>query len=347
LEAVHRYSDNSEAHVHNVYAFEISGKREVFAAIMGNPWVTPRVPGYGLAHLDVSAGRFDSSYTTERLSVRSAVQQSDGVVYVVTQEAAGVTTKLARLEPHGNKFRVVAKTGMESRTTGDGGADVVLGRERDTVFVSDRGAGPNGKGMIYFYKYGIGYHNFGFIGYAAHETGKNPRYTTMLSNGDVVSCNQDDGTIKAFVCLGLDPTADWVNENTFPAMGGVLFILETEVPTPPPTPPPTPQQTPQPTPRPTPQPAPQPTTCKGTCKDAALTPWGWSCQNLKDQGYCTNKEVQGECPHSCDACHVDDCKDAEGTSTPWRLSCAWLAANGYCANEDVKRECPDSCGQCR
>jgi hypothetical protein len=63
-------------------------------------------------------------------------------------------------------------------------------------------------------------------------------------------------------------------------------------------------------------------------------------------GHCITRDVQRECPHSCDACPVDDCKDAEGTSTSWMLTCAWLTANGYCVSEDVKRECPDSCGQC-
>merc|ERR1712014_5523 len=102
-------------------------------------------------------------------------------------------------------------------------------------------------------------------------------------------------------------------------------------PPPTPVPQPTPQPTPKPTPQPTHQPAPKPTlpgSCPESCNDAPITPWGWSCQNLKALGHCIHTDVQRECPHSCDACPVDACKDAAGTGTSWSLSCAWLSANG-------------------
>jgi hypothetical protein len=110
-----------------------------------------------------------------------------------------------------------------------------------------------------------------------------------------------------------------------------------------------PMPTSSPTPQPTPQPTPTPQQCTDICKDAIgnETPWGWTCIDLKNQGYCSMSQVRQECPQSCDSCDEDTCQDAQGTNTPWGYSCAWLGANGYCVVADVQRTCPDSCGQCR
>merc|ERR1712137_1156072 len=77
---------------------------------------------------------------------------------------------------------------LPSRTGGDGGADVILGREPDTVFATDRTAGG---GKIYYYLWESG----AFHQKAVHDTGSNPRYTVALPGGDIVSCNQDGGTL--------------------------------------------------------------------------------------------------------------------------------------------------------
>ena len=89
-----------------------------------------------------------------------------------------------------------------------------VGHELNTLFASDRGAGPNGNGMVYYYIYAAG----AFTRHAGHETGKNPRYTTMLANGDIASCNQDENTIKVFHGLANNPTATSVQETTVPQM---------------------------------------------------------------------------------------------------------------------------------
>jgi len=223
VEAHHNFdNDGGVSHIHNVFAFQVDGKTEIFAATIGNPWTTPPVTGSGLMRLDTATGKFDDSYTTEKLSVRSAAQQSDGNVFVLTQEPAGKATMLARLEPKGGKFVVAARIMLPSRSAGDGGADVFVGHDLDTLFASDRGAGPGVKGMIYYYTYSNGK----FTKLAGHETGTNPRYTTMLANGDIAACNQDDSTIQVFQGLANNPTATSVKETVVPSIKTVSFLIQ-------------------------------------------------------------------------------------------------------------------------
>ena len=75
----HRYDNRS--HVHNVYTFrDGAGELQIYAAVLGNPWHEVPVVGDGLVKFDRAAGVF-VSYDMQ-INVRSAAQQSDGVIYV-------------------------------------------------------------------------------------------------------------------------------------------------------------------------------------------------------------------------------------------------------------------------
>merc|ERR1719491_1871155 len=96
------------------------------------------------------------------LNVRSATQVSAGVYYALTQEPEGSPTKLVRIEQQQqqqalsstatttssespeqhDELIVTAETILPPRDGGDGGADVLLGLEPNTVWVSDRWKGP-------------------------------------------------------------------------------------------------------------------------------------------------------------------------------------------------------------
>merc|ERR1712113_114277 len=137
LESTHSFAD-SRMHVHNVYAFEFGGQKEVFVANIGNPWVGP-LAGAGLSRFDQKTKTFVMDTTTSDLSVRSAKQQPDGSIFVVTQEPSGHPTILARLEEKSGHLEAVSQTKLPARPHGgDGGADVVLGFDQDTMFVTDR-----------------------------------------------------------------------------------------------------------------------------------------------------------------------------------------------------------------
>merc|ERR1712190_282130 len=177
-------------HVHNAYAMDWSGKTEIFVAVLGNPWARPPVTGRGLVRFDRDAGMFIEDTTAVAMNVRSAKQQADGTVYTLSQEPSNEPSVLSRLVKRDDHFVVDAKVTLPERASGGaGGADVVLGQHLDTLFASDR---TSSTGKLYYYKF----ENGAFQLKSSHDTGKIPRYTTALANGDVVVCNQGDSTLS-------------------------------------------------------------------------------------------------------------------------------------------------------
>jgi len=157
------------------------------------------------------------------------------VFYVLTQEPSGAQTKLARLERQGagNEFAVVGSpTLLPPRAGGDGGADVLLGPQAGTVFATDR---TGGGGKIYYYVWDSG----AFRQAGVHDTGSNPRYSVALPSGDIVSCNQDAGTMTVFSQLFAHPTSGNVAITTIPTVSTPMFFWEgvSSGPSRPPSPP--------------------------------------------------------------------------------------------------------------
>ena len=257
-------------HVHNVYEFDFlqgSGSAvvpEITAAVLGNPWLKPALPGHGLVQLDRRTGNFrplvvnekEGDVTTNRLNVRSAKQAAPGIFYAVTQEAAGVATQVVRLEqttPEANtphELKIVARSVLPTRNGGDGGADVVLGLQPNTVWVSDRW---NQAGRLYYYKYHppsttVGDGTFDRVATHVATGGDGARYTMITHTGDIVVCNdsrtdpvlpganprgtpraaprgRDSGTLTVMKGLALNPQSnpEVVTIDTVPT---VQFFLE-------------------------------------------------------------------------------------------------------------------------
>jgi len=217
------YPDGEKSFVHNVYVFTWDGRPEIFAVILGDPWASPPLPGWGLVRFNRSSGTFVTDTTAVRMNARSAVQQSESVFYVLTQEPPGEPTQLARLERRGSVLELVSSILLPSRDGGDGGADVLLGLESDSVFCTDRTAGA---GKLYFYRYAAG----AFQMASVRETGKNPRYTALLQGdgpdrGDVVACAKDDAALTIFKGLALRPTAADVATVLVPTVPEVSFFM--------------------------------------------------------------------------------------------------------------------------
>ena len=166
------------------------------------------------------------------MNVRSAKQAAPGIFYAVTQEAAGVATQVVRLEqtipvPNTHELRIVARSVLPARNGGDGGADVVLGKIPNTVWISDRW---NQAGRLYFYQYDpstVSYGDGTFDLVATHvATGKNARYTMITHKGDIVVCNEGSSTLTKMKGLALNPqqlNPEVVTINTVPV---VQFYLE-------------------------------------------------------------------------------------------------------------------------
>jgi len=218
LESTHSYSD-SLMHVHNVYAFDFGGKKEIFAAILGNPWTGP-LTGRCLSRFDRGSQSFDLDTTTDRLNVRSAKQQSDGSIFVITQPPHGEQTMLARLIETDGHLSVEAQTLLPQHNYGDGGADVVLGFEQDTIWVTDR---EDYGGKLYFYRYSNGQ----FTMENKRDTGANPRYTVALDNGDIVVCNQNGNDLSVYPGLALSPTSNDIKEVRVPTVDTPMFFMKT------------------------------------------------------------------------------------------------------------------------
>ena len=146
------------------------------------------------------------------INVRSAAQQEDGIIYVLTQEPVpGMPsprrTKLARVghrRTHGSTAHALYVADEvrlpKFNASGDGGADVLIVRP-DSVLATDR-TGEDGGGRLYHYTYAVGR---GFTLRRSLRTGHHPRYTTSLANHDVVSCNLNDGSVSIFANLARDP----------------------------------------------------------------------------------------------------------------------------------------------
>eukprot|EP00928_Gymnodinium_smaydae_P061770 TRINITY_DN45782_c0_g1_i1.p1 TRINITY_DN45782_c0_g1~~TRINITY_DN45782_c0_g1_i1.p1 ORF type:complete len:372 (+),score=45.10 TRINITY_DN45782_c0_g1_i1:128-1117(+) len=218
LVSTHPFSD-PRLHIHNAYAFDVNGRKDIFVAVLGNPWTGP-VAGKALARFDRATSTFDLETTDTDLNVRSAKQQRDGSIFVLTQEPSGQQTKLARLEPKNSKLVVVAQTSLPRLPAGAGGADVVLGREENTVWVTDRQNGAPGK--LYFYTYSSG--EFTLV--SSRNTGITPRYTVMLENGDMVTCNQDGADLSFYEGIGLHPNNSSAVEKRIKTLKGPMFFME-------------------------------------------------------------------------------------------------------------------------
>jgi len=271
-------------HVHNIYEFDVlsnknststnsegddtaAEEKEIFLAILGNPWMDPPVPGEGLVRFDRTTGAFIPMNTTGNANannassaavgwnVRSATQVSAGVYYALTQEPEGSPTKLVRMEQQQqqrtsseapeqhDELLVTAETILPPRDGGDGGADVLLGLEPNTVWVSDRWKGP---GRLYYYSFdqndtsNTTSHSSGdacssFELLATHvATGVNARYTNMTTNGDIVVCSEDSGTLTVMQGLALNPMMHTSQHNTtttrttIPTVDTVQFFLESD-----------------------------------------------------------------------------------------------------------------------
>jgi len=222
LEATHSFPDTA-THVHNAYSFEFGGRKEIFVAALGNPWVSPALPGKGLVRFDRTGSVFKLDSTGADLSVRSAKQQADGSIFVLTQEPAGQATQLARLEERDGQLVVVGQTQLPARPQGgDGGADVVLGALTDSVWVTDRQA--NAPGKLYYYTYAAG----AFTMVIVRDTGVVPRYTVALENGDIIACNHDSNDLSVFKGLALRPTDTTISEQRLPTVNGPMFFLQTD-----------------------------------------------------------------------------------------------------------------------
>jgi hypothetical protein len=122
----------------------------------------------------------------------------------------------------GDGFTVAAQIELPSRNGGAGGADVFLGRESGTLFCTDR---TEGGGKLYYYTYTEAE---GFRQMNELDTGNNPRYTTRLTNGDVVACNQDGGSLTFFVGLAESPDAhcDVTTVTTAETVAQPMFFME-------------------------------------------------------------------------------------------------------------------------
>jgi len=227
LESTHPFSDGA-MHVHNVYAFDFGGQKEIFAAILGNPWTGPE-PGWGLSRFDTASGSFDN-LSEGRLNARSAKQQCDGTIFVLTQEPNGEPTQLAALVEDSGHLRIAAQTSLPPRQDGDGGADVVLGVERNTIWVTDRG---DQSGTLYHYTYTPeagqegSFSDGSFMTDTNRETGANPRYAVALDNGDIVVCNQNGNDLSVYKGLATSPMDTSISEVRVPTVDSPMFFMKT------------------------------------------------------------------------------------------------------------------------
>ena len=246
----HSFSLDPDVHLHQVYEFVVEcdhtrgaiARRELFVAVLGMPWSTPPVAGYGLVHFDRKTGAFKAA-TDRRLNVRSAAQPSPAArmsapppIYVVTEQPLGEQTILARLvvreAPGGEtRFVVTAESRLPLRDGGDGGADVVLahggggGQQATTatvLFATDRCAGA---GKLHTYVYDDTRPADNFTRVATTDTGTTPVFTTTMGD-DIVVCNQDDATLaifRGFAAAPLDPPP---RPETSASVSEVSFFLK-------------------------------------------------------------------------------------------------------------------------
>lgn len=226
LLSTHKFPD-ARMYVHNAFAFRMNGVLEIFVAILGDPWSSPPLPGLGLVRFDRAQSSFELGSTIgTSLNARSAKQQPDGSIFVLTQEPADRASRLARLEPQGAYLHVVATVDLPSRPYGgEGGADVNLGAAADTVWVSDRQAGAPGKLHLYSYSSP----SKSFSKQVTRNLGIRPRFTAVLANGDIVSCNQDSNDLSVYSRLADHPFDENILEQRVPTVASPMFFLQTAV----------------------------------------------------------------------------------------------------------------------
>lgn len=223
-------------HVHNIYEFDFfTTTPEVIVAILGNPWMDPPVPGHGLVKFDRITGQF-VTLSSSRLNVRSATQVSPGIFYALTQEPEGVPTKLVRIEQQEQQLIVKATMVLPPRNGGDGGADVLLGIEPNTLWVSDRWKGP---GRLHYYSYNetaattttsnnLPDPFFDLLATHVATGGVNARYTVLTQSGDMLVCNQDSNTLTVMHGLALSPmkSTSSTKISSIETVGSVQFYIE-------------------------------------------------------------------------------------------------------------------------
>jgi len=245
--------DGRRHFVHNVYAFTINGATEIYVAGFGDPWDAEKYqPGKGIVRFDRESKTYDLNTTSSNLNCRSIAQQDDKVFYVLEQNPGPLSTTLVRLEHNGGVFEVTATANLPARDAwSDGGADVFLGPEPNTVFVTDRrpffSEAGDGLGGLYYYTFDSPDHPGQFHKEREFPTGKYPRYTAALPNGDIVSCNKNEDTLTFFEGLAKQVPAGEVKTSTQDTVKKPSFFLQVCVDKPP---------TPAPAPaKPTPEPA--------------------------------------------------------------------------------------------
>jgi hypothetical protein len=210
---------NDITHIHNVYVFDWNGRKEIFVAVMGNVWLELNccdIPKLNLENLAgegiVMFNRDTTSYAASslQLNARSAVQDADGVFYILTQEPQGKPSKLARVEKQGDilvQRTVIALPDRPNNNSADGGADVFLGQESGSVWCTDR---TDGGGKLYYYTYEDGV----FAKVNEFSTGVHPRHTTISASGDIVACNRIDRSMSIFKGLARNPKSQDIEVHT-------------------------------------------------------------------------------------------------------------------------------------
>jgi len=118
------------------------------------------------------------------------------------------------------QLQIAAQTLLPPRKDGDGGADVVLGFETNTIWVTDRG---DQSGMLYLYRY----HEGVFTMETKRETGANPRYAVALDNGDIVVCNQNGNDLSVYKELANSPMDTSISEVRVPTLDTPQFFVKT------------------------------------------------------------------------------------------------------------------------
>ena len=104
-------------------------------------------------------------------------------------------------------------------SAGDGGADVLL-FDDNQVGVTDRKGDDGSLYSIQYTSEGEGQVKFG------RKTGIHPRYSTCMTNGDVVSCNMNENTLTIFKNLKAHPFENVETRKVSSCVEVPSFILE-------------------------------------------------------------------------------------------------------------------------
>lgn len=163
-------TDFPDHHLHHISELTLSGKKTIVVCDLGNPWSSPIQKG-GLFALEGSKFR---SLSTFGYSARSVTQSGD-IVMCLTQKP----TVLYKFSVKNGKLINEEQTKFQEYD-GDGGADVFFGH--DSVFATVRYGGDK-PGVVFQLQDKSITHT---------DVVVNPRYTTMLSTGAIVSCGQTD-----------------------------------------------------------------------------------------------------------------------------------------------------------